>query len=74
MQGAWVQFLVEELRSHTHHGMAKSFFKKLKQRNQKIDKQKGYIVQHKEIQSLFCNNFKWSIMYKNIQSPCCIPV
>ena len=55
-------------------GMAKSSFKKLKQRNQIIDKQKGYIVQHKEIQSLFCNNFKWSIIYKNIESPCCTPI
>ena len=26
----------------------------------KISKQKGYIVQHREIKPLFYNNFKWS--------------
>ena len=31
-----------------------------------INKQ-GYIVQHRKIQPLFCNNFKWSITYKNIK-------
>lgn len=33
-----------------------------------INKPQGYIVQHKEIQPLFCNNFKWSIMYENVES------
>ena len=28
----------------------------------KINKQQGYIVQHRKIESLFCNNFKWSII------------
>ena len=28
---------------------------------------------HGEIQLLFCNNLKWSIIYKNIESSCCIP-
>ena len=37
----------------------------------KIDKQQAYIVQHREIQPLFCHNFKWSITYKNIESLCC---
>ena len=31
----------------------------------KIDKQQGYAVQHGELQSLFCNNFQQSIIYKN---------
>ena len=39
----------------------------------KINKQQGYIVQHGEIQPLFCNNFKWSIIYTNIASPCATP-
>ena len=39
----------------------------------KIDKQRGYIVQHREIQPLFCNNFKWNIIYKNIASLCYTP-
>ena len=39
----------------------------------KIDKQQGYIVQHRELQLLFCNNFKWSIIYKNTESLCCPP-
>ena len=30
----------------------------------KIDKQQGCIVQHREIQPLSCNNFKWSIIDK----------
>ena len=34
----------------------------------KINKQQGYIVQHKEIQPLFYNNFQWSMIYKNIES------
>ena len=33
----------------------------------KIDKQQRYIVQHKEIEPLFCNNFKWRIIYQNIE-------
>ena len=37
----------------------------------KVDKQQGYIGQNKEINQLFCNNFKWSIIYKNIESLCC---
>ena len=36
----------------------------------KISKQQGYIVQHREIQPLFWNNFKWSIIYKTIESLC----
>ena len=39
----------------------------------KIDKQQGYIAQHRKIQPLFCNNFKGSIIYKNTESLCCIP-
>ena len=39
----------------------------------KIDKQQGYIVQHREIQTLFCNNFKWNINCKNIESLCYTP-
>ena len=39
----------------------------------KIDKQQGYIVQNMKVQSLFCNNFKESITYKNTESLCCIP-
>ena len=39
----------------------------------RMDKQQGYIVQHREIQPLFCNNFKWSLIYKNIESLCCTP-
>lgn len=34
----------------------------------KINKQQGYIIQHKEIQQLFYNNFKWSTIYKYIES------
>ena len=30
------------------------------------DKQQGYIKQHRELQPLFYNNFKWSISSKNI--------
>ena len=36
----------------------------------KIDKQQGYIVQPREIQPLFCNDVKWSIIYKNTDSLC----
>ena len=39
----------------------------------KIEKQQGYIIQHREIQPLFCDNFKWSIIYKNTESLCCTP-
>ena len=39
----------------------------------KMDKQEGYIVQHREMQLLFCNNFKWCIIHKNIESACCTP-
>ena len=34
----------------------------------KINRQQGYIVQHREIQPLFCYNFKQSTIYKNTQS------
>ena len=37
------------------------------------NEQQRYIVQPREIKSLFCNNFKWSVIYKNIESLCCIP-
>ena len=33
----------------------------------KADKQKGYIIQHREMYLLFCKNFKWSIIYKKIE-------
>ena len=39
----------------------------------KVDKQQEYIVQHKEIQPLFHNNFKWSIICKNTESLWDIP-
>ena len=39
----------------------------------KINKEQGYIIQHREIQPLFSNTFKWSIIYKNIESLCCTP-
>ena len=40
----------------------------------KINEQRGYTVQQREIQLLFYNNFKWrSIIYKNIESLCSIP-
>ena len=39
----------------------------------KINKQEGYIVQHREIQPLFCNKLKWNIIYKNTESLCCTP-
>ena len=47
--------------------------KRLKTTMYKINKQHRYNVQHREIQPLFCNNFKWSISYKNIESLCCTP-
>ena len=31
----------------------------------KINKQQGYILQHKDIQKLFCNDFKWRKSCKN---------
>lgn len=34
----------------------------------KIIKQQGYIVQHREAEPLICNDFKWSRIYKNIES------
>ena len=37
----------------------------------KADKQKGYIIQHREMYLLFCKNFKWSIIYKKIEWLCC---
>ena len=37
------------------------------------NKQQEYIVQHGEIQPLFCNNLKWNIIYKNVDSLCCTP-
>ena len=39
----------------------------------KVSKLQGYIVQYREIQPIFYNNFKWNIIYKNIESLCCIP-
>lgn len=35
---------------------------------------KGYTVQHRELQSLFCinNNFQWIIIYINTESLCYI--
>lgn len=32
------------------------------------NKQQEYIVQHGEIQPLFCNNLKWNIIYKKFES------
>ena len=39
----------------------------------KIDKQQRYIIQHRTVQPLFCNNFQRSIIYKNIESLFYIP-
>ena len=39
----------------------------------KMDKLKEYILQHREIQPIFYNNYKWSIIFKNCESLCCIP-
>ena len=39
----------------------------------KIDKQQGYIEQHRKIYSLFCNNCKWSIISKKVEALCCTP-
>ena len=36
----------------------------------KINKLQGSIVQHSTI---FCSNYKWSIIYKNFESLCCTP-
>ena len=29
--------------------------------------------EHRETELLFCNNFEWSIIYKNTESLCCTP-
>ena len=34
----------------------------------KINQILGYIIQHKEIQPLVYNNFKWNIIHKNINN------
>ena len=34
---------------------------------------KECIVQHRKLQPLFCNNFKWSIIYKHTKSLCYTP-
>ena len=39
----------------------------------KVDDQQGCTEQHREAQPLFYNNFKWNIIYKNIESLCCTP-
>ena len=39
--------------------------KKLLETEKIVDKQGREIVSHREIQSLFYNNFKWSIIYEN---------
>ena len=39
----------------------------------KINNQQGYIVQHRDIQPFFCNNFKWKNKNKNNESMCCTP-
>lgn len=39
----------------------------------KLNSPQGYIVQYREIRSLFYNNFKGSITYKNIKLLCHIP-
>ena len=36
----------------------------------KTDGQQGCSVHHKETQLLFCNNFKWSIIYTNSEPVC----
>ena len=38
-----------------------------------INKEQGHIVQHREIQPLFFNNYKWYIIYKKIEPLCCSP-
>ena len=38
-----------------------------------INRLQGYIAQHREIQTLFYNSFKWNIIYKNVDSLCCTP-
>ena len=43
---------------------------KIETTTHKIDKQQRYIVQHREIQPSSCNNFNWSIIYKNMESLC----
>ena len=37
-----------------------------------INKQQRYMVQHRELQLLFCNYVKCSIIHKNIECLCCI--
>ena len=32
-----------------------------------------FVVQHREIEPLFCNNFKWRTIYKNIELLYCTP-
>ena len=32
-----------------------------------------FTVQHRKIQPIFYNNFKWGIICKNIESICCTP-
>ena len=44
---------------------------KIWQQLKRFFKQQEYILQHREIEPLLCNNFKWSIIYKNIESLCC---
>ena len=39
----------------------------------KINEQQGYIVHQREIYPLFCDNFLWIMIYKNIESLCCTP-
>ena len=34
----------------------------------KINKLLGYIIQHKKIQPLVYNNFKWNMIHKNINN------
>ena len=38
-----------------------------------ISKHQKYIVEHREIQKLFSNDFKWSMTYENIESLCGTP-
>ena len=39
----------------------------------KVDKHQRDIVQHRALQPIVQINFKWSIVYKNIESLCSIP-
>ena len=38
------------------------------ERREGAGKRQGYIVQHREILSLFYNNFQWSISYKTVET------